>query len=96
MCLHLNVQSEEVVLQLLGFVDVRFVAAGTHHVPDVFVSHCDGEVLLETSATDGALARGERLHLRETAEEQVTFRQVDIILNHINYFRSLSFNANTS
>lgn len=64
MCLHLNVQSEEVVLQLLGFVDVRFVAAGTHHVPDVFVSHCDREVVPETLEADGALAGRQGLHLQ--------------------------------
>lgn len=50
---------------MLGVINVRLPADGTHHVSDVFVPHYDGKVLLETVAAHRALAGRQRLHLRE-------------------------------
>lgn len=62
-CAHLDVQRGEVAVQLLGVVDVRLAAHGTHHVPDVLVPHGDSKVDPEAVVTHGALARSQRLHL---------------------------------
>lgn len=60
---YLDVQGGEVAVEVLGVIDVRLPADGTHHVSDVFVPHSDGEVLLETTTAHGALAGRQRLHL---------------------------------
>lgn len=62
---YLDVQGGEVAVEVFGVIDVRLPADWTHHVSDVFVPHCDGEVLLETTTTHRTLARSQRLHLRE-------------------------------
>lgn len=67
---HLNVQRGEVAVQLLGVVDVRLAAHGTHHVSDVFVSHGDGEVDPEAVVAHGALTGGQRLHLNEKEKKK--------------------------
>lgn len=50
---------------MLGVIDVRLPADGTHHVSNVLVPHYDGEVLLEAVTAHGTLAGRQRLHLRE-------------------------------
>lgn len=49
---YLDVQSREVAVEVLGVVDVGFGARRTHHVPDVFVSDSDGEMLLKALAAN--------------------------------------------
>lgn len=68
---YLYVQRGEVAVQLLGVVDVRPAADGTHHVSDVSVSHGDGEVLPEALVTHGALTGSQRLHLKQGEEEEI-------------------------
>lgn len=46
---HLDVQSGEVAVEVLGVIDVWFPTHWTHHVTDVFVPHGDGEVLLKAA-----------------------------------------------
>lgn len=67
---YLDVQSGEVAVEVFGVVDVRLPADWTHHISNVFVPHSDGEVLLETAATNRTLARCQRLHLREKGGRQ--------------------------
>lgn len=54
--IYLNVQGREVAVEVLWVVDVRLCTDGTHHVSDVLVPHCYGEMLFETSAAHRALA----------------------------------------
>lgn len=72
---HLDVQRGEVAVQLLGVVDVRFAADGTHHVSDVFVSDGDGEVLPEALVADRALTGRQRLHLEQQQQQKSSFNR---------------------
>lgn len=67
---YLDIQGGEVAVEVFGVVDVRLPADGTHHVSDVLVSHCDGEVLLETATAHRALTGGQRLHLKQGRERK--------------------------
>lgn len=67
---YLDVQGGEVAVEVFRVVDVRLPADRTHHVSDVLVSHCDGEVLLETATAHRALTGGQRLHLKQEVEER--------------------------
>ena len=68
--IHLDVQGGEVTVQVLGVVNVRLLADGTHHVPDVLVPYCHREVLLETVVAHRTLTGGERLHLEGTDRQR--------------------------
>lgn len=46
---YLDIKGGKVAVEVLRVIDVRFPADWTHHVSDMFVSHSNGEVLLETA-----------------------------------------------
>lgn len=75
--IYLNVQGREVAVEVLWVVDVRLCADGTHHVSDVLVPHCYGEMLFETSTAHRALARRQGLHLRHKTTIQLKFSHLN-------------------
>lgn len=52
---YLYVQGGEVAVHLFLVINIRLTAHRADHVSDVFVSHCDGEMLPEALMTNGAL-----------------------------------------
>lgn len=57
--MYLDIQSGEVGVEVLRVIDIRTSTHRTNHLSDVFVSHCDGEVLLEAFTAHRALTGGE-------------------------------------